>query len=128
MMNYTETAAADRFTRLVLTCFDDGPLPAQQRIRSWKFSPRKCVTGDLLYRPACMAQNFPDGVRKVRDAGHTSAPTPRIIRGLDNLSIERPGRNRRRNRGGDGSARRWVAGSRPFFRPPGLPALAHPGG
>src|SRR5258705_856365 len=117
MMNYTETLPL-RDHEVVLT-FDDGPLPHNSD-QILEILASQCVKA-TFFTVGRMAQNFPEGVRKVRDAGHSvGTHTQNHPTGFDKFSIERA-----RQEIDDGIASVTAAlgdggGLTPFFRPPGL--------
>ena len=74
-MQYRETLPL-RDHEVVLT-FDDGPLPRNSN-QILEILASQCVKA-TFFEIGQMAQSFPEGVRKLRDAGHTIG-TPRIIR------------------------------------------------
>src|ERR1700694_4463940 len=116
-MQYAETLPL-RDHEVVLT-FDDGPLPHNSnQILDILASPCVKATFFILGR---MARDFPEGVRKVRDAGHSvGTHTQNHPTGFDKFSIERA-----RPEIDDGIASVTAAlgdggGLTPFFRAPGL--------
>jgi len=117
MMNYTETLPL-RDHEVVLT-FDDGPLPHNSD-QILEILASQCVKA-TFFTVGRMAQSFPEGVRKVRDAGHSvGTHTQNHPTGFDKFSIERA-----RQEIDDGIASVTAAlgdggGLTPFFRPPGL--------
>src|SRR6266567_1357563 len=116
-MNYTETLPL-RDHEVVLT-FDDGPLPHNSD-QILEILASQCVKA-TFFTVGRMAQSFPEGVRKVRDAGHSvGTHTQNHPTGFDKFSIERA-----RQEIDDGIASVTAAlgdggGLTPFFRPPGL--------
>jgi peptidoglycan/xylan/chitin deacetylase (PgdA/CDA1 family) len=117
MMNYIETLPL-RDHEVVLT-FDDGPLPHNSD-QILEILASQCVKA-TFFTVGRMAQNFPEGVRKVRDAGHSvGTHTQNHPTGFDKFPIERA-----RQEIDDGIASVTAAlgdgsGLTPFFRPPGL--------
>src|ERR1700692_4865899 len=116
-MQYRETLPlADH--EVVLT-FDDGPLPHNSD-QILQILASQCVKATFI-TVGRMAQSFPEGVRKVRDAGHSvGTHTQNHPTGFDKFSIERA-----RQEIDDGIASVTAAlgdggGLTPFFRPPGL--------
>jgi hypothetical protein len=116
-MNYTETLPL-RDHEVVLT-FDDGPLPHNSD-QILEILASQCVKA-TFFTVGRMAQSFPEGVRKVRDAGHSvGTHTQNHPTGFDKFSIERA-----RPEIDDGIASVTAAlgdggGLTPFFRAPGL--------
>ena len=116
-MNYTETLPL-RDHEVVLT-FDDGPLPHNSD-QILEILASQCVKA-TFFTVGRMAQSFPEGVRKVRDAGHSvGTHTQNHPTSFDKFSIERA-----RQEIDDGIASVTAAlgdggGLTPFFRPPGL--------
>ena len=116
-MNYTETLPL-RDHEVVLT-FDDGPLPHNSD-QILEILASQCVKA-TFFTVGRMAQSFPEGVRKVRDAGHSvGTHTQNHPTGFDKFSIERA-----RQEIDDGIASVTAAlgdggGLTPFFRAPGL--------
>ena len=116
-MNYTETLPL-RDHEVVLT-FDDGPLPHNSD-QILEILASQCVKA-TFFTVGRMAQSFPEGVRKVRDAGHSvGTHTQNHPTGFDKFSVERA-----RQEIDDGIASVTAAlgdggGLTPFFRPPGL--------
>ena len=116
-MNYAETLPL-RDHEVVLT-FDDGPLPHNSD-QILEILASQCVKA-TFFTVGRMAQSFPEGVRKVRDAGHSvGTHTQNHPMGFDKFSVERA-----RQEIDDGIASVTAAlgdggGLTPFFRPPGL--------
>src|SRR5205823_2831485 len=116
-MQYTETLPL-RDHEVVLT-FDDGPLPHNSD-QILEILASQCVKA-TFFTVGRMAQSFPEGVRKVRDAGHSvGTHTQNHPTAFDKFSIERA-----RQEIDDGIASVTAAlgdggGLTPFFRPPGL--------
>jgi peptidoglycan/xylan/chitin deacetylase (PgdA/CDA1 family) len=116
-MQYAETLPL-RDHEVVLT-FDDGPLPHNSN-QVLDILASQCVKA-TFFIIGRMAQAFPEGVRKVRDAGHSiGAHSQNHPLGMNRMSIE--GARQEIDEGiasvksalGDG------AGLAPFFRIPGL--------
>src|SRR3981189_1266623 len=116
-MQYAETLPL-RDHEVVLT-FDDGPLPHNSD-QILEILASQCVKA-TFFTVGRMAQSFPEGVRKVRDAGHSvGTHTQNHPTGFDKFSIERA-----RPEIDDGIASVTAAlgdggGLTPFFRAPGL--------
>src|ERR1700675_1403758 len=116
-MQYAETLPL-RDHEVVLT-FDDGPLPHNSD-QILQILASQCVKA-TFFTVGRMAQSFPEGVRKVRDAGHSvGTHTQNHPTGFDKFSIERA-----RPEIDDGIASVTAAlgdggGLTPFFRAPGL--------
>ncbi len=116
-MQYPETLAL-RDHEVVLT-FDDGPLPRNSD-QILGILAAQCVKA-TFFTVGRMARAYPEGVRKLRDAGHSiGAHTQNHPLGFDKFSIERA-----RPEIDDGIASVTAAlgdggGLAPFFRMPGL--------
>src|SRR6195256_1466379 len=116
-MNYTETLPL-RDHEVVLT-FDDGPLPHNSN-QVLDILASQCVKA-TFFTVGRMAQSFPEGVRKLRDAGHSvGSHTQNHPTGFDKFSMERA-----KPEIDDGIASVTAAlgdggGLTPFFRMPGL--------
>src|ERR1700723_3364914 len=85
-MQYPETLPlADH--EVVLT-FDDGPLPRNSN-QILEILASQCVKA-TFFEIGRMAQSFPEGVRKLRDAGHTiGTHTENHPLSMDRMPIER---------------------------------------
>jgi len=116
-MQYAQTLPL-RDREVVLT-FDDGPLPHISN-QILEILASQCVKA-TFFTVGRMAQASPEGVRKVRDAGHSvGTHTQNHPTGFDKFSIEAA-----RQEIDDGIASVTAAlgdsgGLTPFFRPPGL--------
>src|SRR6266576_2009669 len=85
-MQYRETLPL-RDHEVVLT-FDDGPLPHNSD-RILEILASQCVKA-TFFTVGRMARSFPEGVRKVRDAGHSvGTHTQNHPTGFDKFPIER---------------------------------------
>src|SRR5258705_13178651 len=117
MMNYTETLPL-RDHEVVLT-FDDGPLPHNSD-RILEILASQCVKA-TFFTVGRMARSFPEGVRKLRDAGHSiGSHTQNHPLGFDKFPLERA-----KPEIDDAIASVTAAlgdggGLAPFFRMPGL--------
>src|ERR1700736_5498975 len=117
IMQYSETLPlADH--EVVLT-FDDGPLPRNSN-QILEILASQCVKA-TFFIIGRMAQAYPEGVRKLRDAGHSiGTHTQNHPLGLNRLPIERA---RQEVDDGIASVRAALgddAALAPFFRNPGL--------
>jgi peptidoglycan/xylan/chitin deacetylase (PgdA/CDA1 family) len=116
-MQYPETLPLDDH-EVVLT-FDDGPLPRNSD-QILQILAAQCVKA-TFFTIGRMAQAYPEGVRKLRDAGHTiGTHTQNHPLGMDRMPIERA-----RQEIDDGIASVTAAlgdstALAPFFRFPGL--------
>jgi peptidoglycan-N-acetylglucosamine deacetylase len=117
IMQYAETLPLEDH-EVVLT-FDDGPLPRNSN-RILEILASQCVKA-TFFTIGQMAQAYPQGVRKLRDAGHSiGSHTQNHPTGMDRLPIERV-----RQEIDDGLASVTAAlgdasAVSPFFRVPGL--------
>src|SRR6267154_1527922 len=116
-MNYRETLPlADH--EVVLT-FDDGPLPHNSN-QILEILASQCVKA-TFFTVGSMAQNSPEGVRKLREAGHTVAThTQTHPIGFDKFSPERARQEIDEGIASVTAALGEGGGLAPFFRPPGL--------
>jgi peptidoglycan-N-acetylglucosamine deacetylase len=116
-MQYAETLPLEDH-EVVLT-FDDGPLPRNSN-QILEILASQCVKA-TFFTVGQMAHDFPAGVRKLRDAGHSiGTHTQNHPTGMDQLPIERV-----RKEIDDGLASVTAAlgdpsAVSPFFRMPGL--------
>jgi peptidoglycan/xylan/chitin deacetylase (PgdA/CDA1 family) len=116
-MQYAETLPL-RDHEVVLT-FDDGPLPHNSN-QVLEILASQCVKA-TFFTVGRMAQSSPEGVRKLREAGHSiGTHTQNHPLGFDKFSA-----GRARQEIDDGIASVTAAlgadgGLAPFFRPPGL--------
>jgi peptidoglycan/xylan/chitin deacetylase (PgdA/CDA1 family) len=116
-MQYPETLPLDDH-EVVLT-FDDGPLPRNSD-QILQILAAQCVKA-TFFTIGRMAKAYPEGVRKLRDAGHTiGTHTQNHPLGMDRMPIERV-----RQEIDDGIASVTAAlgdstAPAPFFRIPGL--------
>jgi len=116
-MQYAETLPL-RDHEVVLT-FDDGPLPHNSD-RILEILASQCVKA-TFFTVGRMARSFPEGVRKLRDAGHSiGSHTQNHPLGFDKFPIERA-----KPEIDDAIASVTAAlgdggGLAPFFRMPGL--------
>jgi peptidoglycan/xylan/chitin deacetylase (PgdA/CDA1 family) len=116
-MQYSETLPLQDH-EVVLT-FDDGPLPHNSN-QILDILASQCVKA-TFFTIGRMAQTYPEGVRKLRDAGHTiGTHTQNHPLGMNRLPIERA---RQEIDDGIASVRAALgddAALAPFFRNPGL--------
>jgi peptidoglycan/xylan/chitin deacetylase (PgdA/CDA1 family) len=116
-MQYAETLPLEDH-EVVLT-FDDGPLPRNSN-QVLDILAAQCVKA-TFFTIGLMAQAYPEGVRKLRDAGHSiGTHTQNHPLSMDRMSVERA-----RQEIDDGiasvkSALGDDAALAPFFRSPGL--------
>jgi peptidoglycan/xylan/chitin deacetylase (PgdA/CDA1 family) len=116
-MQYAETLPLEDH-EVVLT-FDDGPLPRNSN-QILDILASQCVKA-TFFAVGSMAREYPEGVRKLRDAGHSiGSHTQNHPTGMDRLPIERV-----RQEIDDGLASITAAlgdpsAVAPFFRMPGL--------
>src|SRR5260370_34624603 len=116
-MQYPETLPLEDH-EVVLT-FDDGPLPRNSN-QILEILAARCVKA-TFFTIGRMAQAYPEGVRKLRDAGHSiDTHTQNHPLSMDRMSVERA-----RQEIDDGiasvkSALGDDAAPAPFFRIPGL--------
>src|SRR5712671_3240069 len=116
-MQYAETLPL-RDHEVVLT-FDDGPLPHNSN-QILEILASQCVKA-TFFTVGSMAQNSPEGVRKLREAGHTIAThTQTHPIGFDKFSPERARQEIDEGIASVTAALGEAGGLAPFFRPPGL--------
>jgi peptidoglycan/xylan/chitin deacetylase (PgdA/CDA1 family) len=116
-MQYPETLPL-RDHEVVLT-FDDGPLPHNSN-QILEILASQCVKA-TFFTVGSMAQNSPEGVRKLREAGHTVAThTQTHPVGFDKFSPERARQEIDEGIASVTAALGEGGGLAPFFRPPGL--------
>src|SRR6266481_1408576 len=116
-MQYAETLPL-RDHEVVLT-FDDGPLPHNSN-QILEILASQCVKA-TFFTVGSMAQNSPEGVRKLREAGHTVAThTQTHPIGFDKFSPERARQEIDEGIASVTAALGEGGGLAPFFRPPGL--------
>ena len=116
-MQYPETLPLEDH-EVVLT-FDDGPLPHNSD-QILEILASQCVKA-TFFTVGRMAQNSPEGVRKLREAGHTVAThTQTHPVGFDKFSAERAKQEIDEGIASVTAALGEGGGLAPFFRPPGL--------
>jgi peptidoglycan-N-acetylglucosamine deacetylase len=116
-MQYAETLPL-RDHEVVLT-FDDGPLPHNSN-QILEILASQCVKA-TFFTVGSMAQNSPEGVRKLREAGHTiGTHTQTHPIGFDKFSPERAKQEIDEGIASVTAALGEGGGLAPFFRPPGL--------
>jgi len=116
-MQYPETLPLEDH-EVVLT-FDDGPLPRNSN-QILAILASQCVKA-TFFTVGRMAQAYPDGVRKLRDAGHTIATHSQTHPlGMDRMSIERAKQEIDDGIASVKAALGDDAALAPFFRFPGL--------
>ena len=116
-MQYAETLPL-RDHEVVLT-FDDGPLPHNSN-QILEILASQCVKA-TFFTVGSMARNSPEGVRKLREAGHTIAThTQTHPIGFDKFSPERARQEIDEGIASVTAALGEGGGLAPFFRPPGL--------
>src|SRR3981081_3524465 len=116
-MQYPETLPLEDH-EVVLT-FDDGPLPHNSN-QILEILASQCVKA-TFFTVGSMAQNSPEGVRKLREAGHTIAThTQTHPIGFDKFSPERARQEIDEGIASVTAALGEAGGLAPFFRPPGL--------
>jgi peptidoglycan/xylan/chitin deacetylase (PgdA/CDA1 family) len=116
-MQYAETLPLQDH-EVVLT-FDDGPLPHNSN-QILQILASECIKA-TFFTIGRMARSFPEGVRKLRDAGHTiGTHTQNHPLSMDRMSIERA---RQEIDDGIASVKAALGDDKavaPFFRIPGL--------
>ena len=116
-MQYPETLPLQDH-EVVLT-FDDGPLPHNSN-QILEILASECIKA-TFFTIGRMARSFPEGVRKLRDAGHTiGTHTQNHPLSMDRMSIERA---RQEIDDGIASVKAALGDDKalaPFFRIPGL--------
>src|SRR4051812_14782153 len=116
-MQYPETLPLQDH-EVVLT-FDDGPLPHNSD-QILEILASQCVKA-TFFTVGRMASSFPEGVRKLRDAGHTiGSHTQNHPLGFDKFSIERAKPEIDDAIAAVNAALGEGGGLAPFFRMPGL--------
>ena len=116
-MQYAETLPL-RDHEVVLT-FDDGPLPHNSD-QILEILASQCVKA-TFFTVGRMAQSFPEGVRKLRDAGHSvGSHTQNHPTGFDKFSMERAKPEIDEGIASVTAALGDGGGLTPFFRMPGL--------
>src|SRR5450432_921038 len=116
-MQYAETLPL-RDHEVVLT-FDDGPLPHNSD-QILEILASQCVKA-TFFTVGSMAQNSPEGVRTLREAGHTVAThTQTHPVGFDKFSAEHAKQEIDEGIASVTAALGEGGGLAPFFRPPGL--------
>ena len=116
-MQYAETLPL-RDHEVVLT-FDDGPLPHNSD-QILQILAAQCVKA-TFFTVGSMARSSPEGVRKLREAGHTIAShTQNHPLGFDKFSAERASQEIDEGIASVTAALGEGGGLAPFFRPPGL--------
>src|SRR6202521_2869113 len=114
-MQYAETLPL-RDHEVVLT-FDDGPLPHNSN-QILEILASQCVKA-TFFTVGSMAQNSPEGVRKLREAGHTVAThTQTHPIGFDKFSPERARQENDEGVASGTAALRERGGRPPVLRPP----------
>src|SRR3977135_910146 len=116
-MQYPETLPL-RDHEVVLT-FDDGPLPHNSD-QILQILAAQCVKA-TFFTVGRMAQSSPEGVRKLREAGHSiGTHTQNHPLGFDKFSAERARQEIDEGIASVKAALGDGGGLAPFFRPPGL--------
>jgi peptidoglycan-N-acetylglucosamine deacetylase len=116
-MQYAETLPL-RDHEVVLT-FDDGPLPHNSN-QILQILADQCVKA-TFFTVGSMARSSPEGVRKLREAGHSiGSHTQNHPLGFDRFSAERASQEIDEGIASVTSALGDGGGLAPFFRPPGL--------
>jgi peptidoglycan-N-acetylglucosamine deacetylase len=116
-MQYAETLPL-RDHEVVLT-FDDGPLPHNSN-QILQILADQCVKA-TFFTVGSMARSSPEGVRKLREAGHSiGSHTQNHPLGFDKFSAERASQEIDEGIASVTSALGDGGGLAPFFRPPGL--------
>ena len=116
-MQYAETLPL-RDHEVVLT-FDDGPLPHNSD-QILQILAAECVKA-TFFTVGSMARSSPEGVRKLREAGHTIAShTQHHPLGFDRFSAERASQEIDEGIASVTAALGEGGGLAPFFRSPGL--------
>jgi peptidoglycan/xylan/chitin deacetylase (PgdA/CDA1 family) len=117
VMQYGETLPL-RDHEVVLT-FDDGPIPHNSN-QILEILASQCVKA-TFFTVGRMAQAYPEGVRRLRDAGHTiGTHTQNHPVGFKRLPIDRAKQEIDDAIAATGAALRDPSGVAPFFRNPGL--------
>jgi peptidoglycan/xylan/chitin deacetylase (PgdA/CDA1 family) len=116
-MQYTETLPLEDH-EVVLT-FDDGPLPRNSN-QILDILASQCVKA-TFFTIGRMAQAYPEGVRKLRDAGHSiGTHTQNHPLSMDRMSVERAKQEIDDGIASVKTALGDDAALAPFFRSPGL--------
>jgi peptidoglycan/xylan/chitin deacetylase (PgdA/CDA1 family) len=116
-MQYAETLPLEDH-EVVLT-FDDGPLPRNSN-QILDILASQCVKA-TFFTVGRMAHDYPEGVRKLRDAGHSiGSHTENHPTGMDRLPIERIRQEIDEGLASVTAALGDASAVAPFFRMPGL--------